>query len=117
MFCTRNEAPPHFKPPPSIEYLDTSAITSHCTDSFRVKPITLSHPISKISIRLTIFLRRYLKDRVCENNPQQERTSSERNQTDCTRNSQSGFEQFYCLSCCCAVMQQRGALNKHSIDY
>ena len=37
------------------EHLNTSGITSHGTDSFRVKPITPGHPIPKISTRLTIF--------------------------------------------------------------
>ena len=52
VFCSRNEAPPHFKPPPWTEHLNTSGITSHGTDSFRVKPITPGHPIPKISTRL-----------------------------------------------------------------
>ena len=46
-----------------------SGITSHWTDSFCVKPITPGHSIPKISTGLTIFWGRYLKDRVCENNP------------------------------------------------
>ena len=37
------------------EHLNTSGITSHGTDSFRVKPITPGHPIPKISTCLTIF--------------------------------------------------------------
>ena len=52
-----------------IEHLNTSDITSQWTDSFCVKQITPGYPIPKISTRLTIFLRGYLKDRVCENNP------------------------------------------------
>ena len=52
VFCSRNEAPPHFKPPPWTEHLNTSGITSHGTDSFHVKPITPGHPIPKISTRL-----------------------------------------------------------------
>ena len=51
------------------EYLNTSGITSHGTDSFCVKPITLGHPIPKISTYLTIFWVGTWK-RVCENNPQ-----------------------------------------------
>ena len=46
-----------------------SGRTSHWTDSFCVKPITPGHSIPKISTGLTIFWGRYLKDRVCENNP------------------------------------------------
>ena len=38
-----------------IEHFNTSGITSHGTDTFHVKPITPSHPIPKISTRLTIF--------------------------------------------------------------
>ena len=37
------------------EHLNTSGITSHGTDSFRVKPITPSHPIPRISTCLTIL--------------------------------------------------------------
>ena len=49
MFCSGNEAPPHFKPPPWTEYLNTSGISSHGTDSLHVRPITSGHPIPKIS--------------------------------------------------------------------
>ena len=78
VFCTRNEAPPHFKPPPSIEYLDTSGITSHCTDSFHVKPITPGHPIPKISTHLTIFWGGTWKTEFVKTIHRQERTSSEK---------------------------------------
>ena len=37
------------------EHLNTSGITFHETDLFRVKPTTLGHPIPKISTHLTIF--------------------------------------------------------------
>ena len=52
----------------SFLILETSGITSHGTDSFRVKPITLVilFPRSQPDY----FLRGYLKDSVCENNPQ-----------------------------------------------
>ena len=60
------------------EHLNTSGITSHGTESFHVKTITPSHPIPKISTRLTIFLVVTWKT-VCENNPQtRESTSSEK---------------------------------------
>ena len=52
------------------EHLNTSGIASHGTDLFHVKPINPGHAIPKISTRLTIFLKEYLKDRVCGNNPQ-----------------------------------------------
>ena len=52
------------------EYLNTSGITSHGTDSFCVKPITSGHPIPKTSTHVTIFWGGYLKERVCEKNPQ-----------------------------------------------
>ena len=52
------------------EHLNSSGIISHGTDSFRIKLITPSHPIPKISTHVTIFWESYLKDRVCENNPQ-----------------------------------------------
>ena len=37
------------------EHLNTSGITSHGTDSFRIKPITTGHPFPKISTHLLIF--------------------------------------------------------------
>ena len=37
------------------EHLNTTGITSHGTDSFRVKLITPGHPIPKVSTRLTVF--------------------------------------------------------------
>ena len=52
------------------EHLNTSGITSHGTDSFCVKPITSGHPIPKTSTHVTIFWGGYLKERVCEKNPQ-----------------------------------------------
>ena len=51
------------------EHLNTWGITSHGTDSFRIKPITPGHPIPKISTGLTIFWGGTWKT-VCENNPQ-----------------------------------------------
>ena len=44
VFCSRNEAPPHFLNR-TLEYL---GITSHGPDSFCVKPITPGHLIPKI---------------------------------------------------------------------
>ena len=52
------------------ERLNTSDIISHGTESFRVKPITPDHPISQDFNWPDHFLRGYLKDRVCKNNPQ-----------------------------------------------
>ena len=52
------------------EHLNTSGITSHGTESFRVKPITPDNPISQDFNWPDHFLRGYLKDRVCKNNPQ-----------------------------------------------
>ena len=40
-----------------------------------------------------------------------------RNQTGCTGNALQSCGQFYCSSCCCAVIQQSGARNEHNIDY
>ena len=78
VFCSRNEAPPHFKPPPWTEHLNTSGITSHGTDSFCVKPITPGHPIPKISTRLTIFWGGTWKTEFVKTIHRQERTSSEK---------------------------------------
>ena len=63
---------------PWTEYLNTSHITSHGTDSFRVKPITPGHPIPKISTRLTIFWGRTWKTEFVKTIRRQERTSSEK---------------------------------------
>ena len=51
------------------EHLNTSGITSHGIDSFRVKLTTPCHSIPRPQLP-DYFLRGYLKDRVCENNPQ-----------------------------------------------
>ena len=74
---SRNEAPPHFKPPPWTEHLNTSGITSHGTDSFCVKPITPGHPIPKISTHLTIFWGHTWKIEFAKTIHRQERTSLE----------------------------------------
>ena len=66
VYCSRNEAPPHFL----NRTLNTSGITPHETDSLCIKPITLGHPIPKISTPQDYFLRRCLEDRVCESIPQ-----------------------------------------------
>ena len=55
VLCSRNEVATYFSN--RTEHLNTSGIASHGTDSFRVKPITPGHPISKISTRLTTFWR------------------------------------------------------------
>ena len=51
------------------EHLNTSGLTSNGTDTFRIKLITPSHPIPKISTHLTVFWGGTWK-RVCENNSQ-----------------------------------------------
>ena len=58
------------------EQLNTTGITSHGTDSFRTKSITPSHPIPKISTRLTIFWGRTWKIEFVKTIRRQERTSS-----------------------------------------
>ena len=50
------------------EHLNTSGITCHGTDSFRIKPMTRGHTNPTISTRLTVFWGRIWKT-VCENNP------------------------------------------------
>ena len=59
------------------EHLNTSGITSHGTDSFRVTLITPGHPIPKISTRLTIFWGSTWKTKFVKTTHRQERTSSE----------------------------------------
>ena len=53
VFCCVREMRRHFIF--RSEHFNTSDITSHGTDSYRVKPITPNHPIPKISTHLTIF--------------------------------------------------------------
>ena len=65
VFCSRNEA-------------HTSGITSHGTDSSRVKPITPGHPIPKISTCLTILWGGTWKTEFMKTIYRQERTSSEK---------------------------------------
>ena len=87
-FCSRNESPSHFKPPPWREHLNTSGITSHGTDSFHVKPIIPAHPIPKIS---TAWL---FSEGVPERQSLWKQSTDKRghhqkeNQTDCKRNAQ-----------------------------
>ena len=59
------------------EHLNTSCITSHGTDSFRVKHTIPGHPIPKISTRLTIFWGGTWKTEFVKTIHRQERTSSE----------------------------------------
>ena len=60
------------------EHLNSSGITSHGTDSFRIKSITPSHPIPKISTRLTIFWWGTWKTEFVQTIHRQERASSEK---------------------------------------
>ena len=114
VFCSRNEASTHFKPPPWTEHLNTLGIISHCTDSFHVKPTTPGHPIPKISTHL--FSEGAERQSLWKQSTDKRVHHQKRNQTDCTRNAQLSCEQFYCSSCCCAVIKQRVAWNEHSID-
>ena len=59
------------------EHLNTSGITPHGTDSLCIKPITLGHPIPKISTPLTIFWGGAWKTEFVKTIHRQERTSSE----------------------------------------
>ena len=83
VFCWKNEVALTSR----TEYLNTSGISSHGTDSFRVKPITPTHPIPKISTYLTIFwgdtwkiefVKTIHERRHHQNKTKQERTSSEK---------------------------------------
>ena len=60
------------------EHLNTLGITSYGADSFRVKPITSSHLIPKISTRLTLFSGGTWKIEFVKTIHRQERTSSEK---------------------------------------
>ena len=80
VFGLFSQTPPfrYFLAPWNItEHLNTSGITSHGTDSFRIKPITPGHPIPKISTRLTIFWGGTWKTEFVKTIHRQERTSSE----------------------------------------
>ena len=81
VFGLFSQTPPfrYFLAPWNItEHLNTSGITSHGTDSFRIKPITPGHPIPKISTRLTIFWGGTWKTEFVKTIHRQERTSSEK---------------------------------------
>ena len=73
VFCSRNEAPPHFKPPPWTEHLNTSGITSHGTDLFQ----TYWPSYSQVSTRLTIFWGGTWKTEFVKTIHRQQRASSE----------------------------------------
>ena len=86
-----------------LEHLNTLGIISHCTDSFHVKPTTPGHPIPKISTHL--FSEGAERQSLWKQSTDKRVHHQKRNQTDCTRNAQLSCEQFYCSSCCCAVIQ------------
>ena len=71
-----------------IEHLNTSGITSHGTDSFRVKPITPGHPIPTISTRLTIFWGGTWKTEFVKKSTDKRGHHQKRNQKNSTRNAQ-----------------------------
>ena len=75
VFWSKNEMAPHFSN--TTEHLNTSDITSHGTDSFRVKTITPSHAIPKFSTWLTMFWGSTWKTEIVKAIHIQERTSSE----------------------------------------
>ena len=101
------------------EHLNTSGITSHGIDSFRDKLITPDHPITKISTLLTTFWGGvYLKNRVCENNPQiREDIIRKEIRRIPQQMLNKVVDDFNVQGCCCAVVQQRSAWNEHSINY
>ena len=70
------------------EHLSTSSITYHRTDLFRVKPITLGHPILKISTCLTIFWGVTERQSLWKQSTGKRGHHQKRNQTDSTRNAQ-----------------------------
>ena len=76
VFCSVREMRRHLIS--RTEHLNTSGISSHGTDSFRVKPITPGHPIPKISTRLTIFWGSTWKTEFAKTIHRQERTLSEK---------------------------------------
>ena len=111
VFCSRNKAPSHFLNR-TIEYL------RHNFPWDRLITRQTKNPWPSYSQDFNpsdYFLKEYLKDRVCENTHRQERTSSERKSDEFHKKCLIEFGQ--CLSCCCAVIQQRGAWNEHSINY
>ena len=80
------------------EHLNTSGITFHATDSFRVKPITPGHPIPKISTHLTIFWGGIWKTEFVKTIHRQERTSSEEKS--------DGFHKKCSIELCCHTAAQ-----------
>ena len=59
------------------EHLNTSSITSHGTDAFRIKLTTPGHPVPKISTHLTIFWGGTWKTEFVKTILRQKRTASE----------------------------------------
>ena len=114
VFYSRNEAPPYLKPPPWTEHLNTSGITSHCTDSFHVKPITPGHPIPKISTRLTIFWGGTWKTEFVKTIHRQERTLSEKKSDGLHKKCSI---ELWTILFKLLLIQQCSAWNKHSINY
>ena len=70
------------------EHLNTSGVTSHGTNSFRVKPITPGHPIPKISTRLTILRGVPERQSLWKQSADKRGHHQKRNQTYSTRNAQ-----------------------------
>ena len=68
------------------EHLNTSDITSHGTDSFRIKPITPSHTISKILTHPTIFWGVPERQSLWKQSTDNRGHHQKRSQTDSTRN-------------------------------
>ena len=108
VFCSRKEVPPHF----SNRNLNTSRATSHGTGSFCIKLITPDHAFPKISTCLTIFWGGFLKDRVCENNPQRREDIIRK---EIRRIAQEMLNRV--LDNFILLIQQRSAWNEHSINY
>ena len=107
------------------EHLNTPCITSHGTDSFCIKPLTPVHPVPKISTCLTIFWGGTSKTEFVKTIHRQGRTSPEEKSDGFHKKCSIElstilmFNLLLCCHtvCCCAVIQQCGAWNEHSINY
>ena len=97
------------------EHLTTSSMTSHGTDSFRVKPINPGHPIPKISTRLNFFWRGIWKTEFVKTIHRQEGTSSEKKSDGLPK--KCSIELWTILLFELLLIHQRSAWNERSTNY
>ena len=121
VFFSRNDVAPHFSNR-TLEY----PMHNFPRDRLILHQTVNSCPSCSQDLNLPdYFLRGYLKDRVCENNSQTReditRRKIRRIPQECSIELSTilMFNLLLCCHtvCCCAVIQQCGAWNEHSINY